>query len=144
MFRRTSPRPLRPTVGNTVGLSTRFSNSYPISVAWTPRHRNRRLHPTFLMFLTTPTDRSRVFFELEENADRPLSCVFLIQENADRSVLPAVLLISANSKLPTFEHRSSCSRSIPLLFLFPDRSVTESASLTFPALLQLSLQGYLP
>ena len=32
MFRRTPPRPLRPTVGNTVGLTTRFSGSYPISI----------------------------------------------------------------------------------------------------------------
>jgi len=27
MFRRTPPRPLRPTVGNTLGLTTRFSGS---------------------------------------------------------------------------------------------------------------------
>ena len=33
MFRRTPPRPLRPTEGNTVGLTTRFSGRYPMSVA---------------------------------------------------------------------------------------------------------------
>ena len=32
MFRRTPPRPLRPTVGNTVGLITRFSGSDPINL----------------------------------------------------------------------------------------------------------------
>ena len=31
MFRRTSPRPLRRTVGNTVGLTTRFSGSYTMN-----------------------------------------------------------------------------------------------------------------
>ena len=31
MFRRTRPGPLRPTVGNTVGLTTRFSGSYPMN-----------------------------------------------------------------------------------------------------------------
>ena len=30
MFRRTPTRPLRPTVGNTVGLTTRFSSSNPM------------------------------------------------------------------------------------------------------------------
>ena len=33
MFRRTPPRPLRPTVRNPVGLTTRFSGSYPMNVA---------------------------------------------------------------------------------------------------------------
>ena len=32
MFRSTPPRPLRRTVGNTVGLTTRFSGSYPMNV----------------------------------------------------------------------------------------------------------------
>ena len=32
MFRRTPPRPLRPTVGNTEGLTTQFSGRYPMSV----------------------------------------------------------------------------------------------------------------
>ena len=36
MFRRTPPRPLRPTLGNTAGLITRFSGSSPINI-------NRRL-----------------------------------------------------------------------------------------------------
>ena len=35
MFRRTPPRPLRPTVGNTVGLTTRFSGSYPMNTPCT-------------------------------------------------------------------------------------------------------------
>jgi hypothetical protein len=33
MFRRTPSRPLWPTVGNTVGLTTRFPGSYPMNVA---------------------------------------------------------------------------------------------------------------
>ena len=31
MFRRIPPRPLQPTIGNTVGLTTRFPGSYPIN-----------------------------------------------------------------------------------------------------------------
>ena len=38
MFRRTPPRPLRPTVGNTVGLTTRFPGSYPMNMR-TPSQR---------------------------------------------------------------------------------------------------------
>ena len=43
MSRRTPPRPQRPTVGNTVGLTTRFSGGYPINEVGVPYPRTHRV-----------------------------------------------------------------------------------------------------